>query len=619
MSERLFVHLDHLILREDIFYTSPKTSSLPERNIKKDEVIRYVDIQDNRALFSRLRKPDFQRQTNSWTPEKCVDFLDSVLRGWLVPHIILWKKPGTETRYVLDGAHRVSVVKAWMADDWGDSGSAKSHYAKQDREQIERAAEKTRQMVKARIGSYKEFHAELEDLRQLSEMEVLQLAPQKRVLLEFFNSIDDTGLLIHWAENNSYEEVAQSFVRINRGGQPLDEFEVFLIDNRKSAFVRCIMAIAGGGAGSYWSTQEELSILLRQMIEGFNTIAQNIHRRLFEPTHELPPTDVHQPFMPTPPYFRKHLYLRELLPILVNHEIIRGKNGFQRLVSRAEYIHSVEAVVRSSKKILSTTEDQLKHLTSISNTEPLSLDIVPLFYWYNRRGQLVRALCYGFMFWMLSGNQEDIRIRKLIFSGNRDRFEEILHLLKPQIASIHFAGGAALNTTDKTAKFFQRLLELLHENQGTPTDNLLDRVKNIVGDIAPIEPEETIAIVSNRRSGRNTSLDTHGKINRLFKQNHRCHICGGHIDWKRKHQLDHVDEYRKTKITTPEGLEETHQFCNNNREVIEKYKSGILKLSLPKEEIPTQLQFDMTEQWEDEDEFPFVENELEVNEDVDVD
>ena len=614
MSQRLFVHLDHLIPREDIFYTHPKTGRGSERNVKKDEVIRYIDIQDGRALFSKLRKPDFQRQTNAWTPEKCVDFLDSILRGWLIPHIILWKKPGSETRYILDGAHRVSVVKAWMEDDWGDSAKAKKHYARQDRDRIEEAAETTRELVNRRIGNYSEFQEELESLRELSEWDLIKVTEQKRLLLEFFNSVDDTGLLIHWAENNSYEDVAQSFVRINRGGQPLDEFEVYLIENRKSALVRSIMSIAGAGSGNNWPSIDTLSSDLKNMVASFPKLAANIHKRLFEPTHELPPTDVNQPFMPTPPYFRKHLYLREILPILANNEIVRGKSGFVKMVSREEYNASPETVIRSSNKILSTTENKLKHLTSISNTEPLSLDIVPLFYWYNKRGQLVRALCYGFLYWMLSGSDEDIRTRKIIFSGNRDRFEYILHMLKPQIASLHFSGGAALNTTDKTAKFFQDLLDLLHQNWNIEPDALIEKVRAILGNIAQIEPEETMAAVSNRRSGRNTYIDTHGKINRLFKTNHRCHICGGHIDWKRSHQLDHVKPYREEQATTPEGLEETHQFCNNNRDTIAAYKSGALKLSLPRKIVTKQLVLEFNDDWQDEEEFPFVEDEVEDTE-----
>lgn len=96
MSERVFVHLDHLIQREDIHYTHTGMARVAERAVKKDDIIRFVDIQEGRGIYPRLRKPDFQRQTNAWTPEKCVEFLDSLLRGWLIPHIILWQKPGTD-------------------------------------------------------------------------------------------------------------------------------------------------------------------------------------------------------------------------------------------------------------------------------------------------------------------------------------------------------------------------------------------------------------------------------------------------------------------------------------------------------------------------------------------
>lgn len=400
--KKLLVHLDHLIPKENIYYSPPKASDRVEKIArKKYEIIGYRVILEGSGLFSNLRKPDFQRQTNAWTPQKCVDFLDSVLRGWLVPHVILWEKPGSSIRYILDGAHRVSVVKAWMENDWGDSVEARHHYSRQDREKIEEAAEETRRLVKKQIGDFKEFRQELDALGELDEFEILQLAPEKRLLFSFFNSIDDTGLLVHWAENNSYEEVAQSFVRINKGGQPLDDFEVFLIEHRQSSFVRAIMSIANSGVGNNWPPSKSLSKTLQNRLEQFPTLASNIHSRLFEPTYEIPPTDVNQPFLPTPPYLRKHLYLREILPILVNNEIIRGQNAFANLVKGDEYNATPQVIINSGYNILHSTETKLKHLTALTNTEPLSLDIVPIFYWYNRKGQLVRALCYGFMYWML--------------------------------------------------------------------------------------------------------------------------------------------------------------------------------------------------------------------------
>lgn len=617
----LFVHLDHLINKDDIYYTAPELRTTAQKATKTDEVIRYIDIKEERGLYANLRKPDFQRQTNAWTPEKCVGFLDSVLKGLLIPYIILWRKPSSKVRYVLDGAHRISVIRAWMENDWGDSPKARQHYARHDWEKIQETAQITRELVANQIGEFKIFAKRVEDeLGSLNELERLKLSSREQCLLEFFDSLEDnTGLLIHWAENNSYEEVAESFVRINQGGQALDEFEVDLIKYRKSSIVRAIMAIAGEGKGNYWPSPESLSQKLRDDLGQFSIIAANIHKRLFEPTYEIPPTDVNQPFMPAPPYFRKHLYLREILPILVNNEIIKGRIGFRNLVTRGEYNATPDVVIRSGQKILVTAENKLKHLTALTNTEPLSLDIVPLFYWYNLRGQFIRALCYGFFYWLLSGSDEDIKNRKLIFSGNRDRFEYILHTLKPEIASIHFSGGAALYTTAKAAEFFQRLLELLHEQKpGISPQDLHEDVIGILEEITNRDSSDVSVPISKRRSARNTSIDTHGKINRLFKANHRCPICNGHIDWKRKHQLDHNPiPYKEKQITTPDGVIEAHQFCNNdqNKAKIEAYRSGTLKLSLPKEpDVLKIVQMEMgleIQEWDDEREFTFVENELE--------
>jgi hypothetical protein len=621
MGKRL-VHLDHLITRDDIYYHPRKTTFTDDRSVKKDEIIRYIDIRDNRGTFSSLRKPDFQRQTNAWDPDKCVEFLDSIVQAWLIPHIILWKQPGSKNRYVIDGAHRISVVKAWMCDDWGDSPRAKKYYTRQNQEEIEKIAEYTRDLVERTIGNFKELQSELSVFDDLSDMDKMSIPEHKRAILQFFHFIEDDGLPIHWADDKSYEQVAQSFVRINRGGQPLGDFEVYLIENRKSSYVRSIMAIAGAGKGEYWPPTQEIqqSRELRQLLETFPEKAADIHERLFKPSYQLPPNDVHQPFMPAPPYFRKHLYLRELLPILVNNDIVKTKSGFEKLVKREQYNLSIPIVIKSSDNILSTIEGKLKHVTSLSNREPLSLDIVPLFYWYNKRGQFVRALCYGFLYWIFTGTDEDIRNRKIIFSGNRERFEYILHTLKTEIASIHFTGGAALHTTIKTAKFFQELLMLLHTSRDKPTDELIDHVNMLLEGISNRDAAAMPLVSSKRRSGRNTAIDTHSKIDLLFNDNTRCHICGGHIDLKRYHQMDHVQQYKEQRETSPQNLLPTHQFCNNNRDIISTYKAGNVTLSpvlsseIESEQLEEkweQMSFEIEDKWEDEQEFPDAEIDLE--------
>ncbi|WP_305465013.1 DUF262 domain-containing protein [Photobacterium leiognathi] len=77
--------------------------------------------------FAGLRKPDFQRETNEWTPEKVKDLVASFLDGDLIPAIILWKF-GDSFTFVIDGGHRISALAAWVNNDYGDKAISLKYY-----------------------------------------------------------------------------------------------------------------------------------------------------------------------------------------------------------------------------------------------------------------------------------------------------------------------------------------------------------------------------------------------------------------------------------------------------------------------------------------------------------
>ena len=118
-SDELKVYLDHLILRENLRY---KRATEISATSKESPELRMSDLfGDHRSSrVKSLRKPDFQRATAAWTPEDCVSLLDSVVNEQVIPSIIMWSSPENGYDYVLDGAHRISVVLAWLNDDWGD-------------------------------------------------------------------------------------------------------------------------------------------------------------------------------------------------------------------------------------------------------------------------------------------------------------------------------------------------------------------------------------------------------------------------------------------------------------------------------------------------------------------
>jgi Protein of unknown function DUF262 len=122
-TPELRVHLDHLIRRQSIRYTPASTAHNVQTVVQStsrfeptmqeggDRSLRYDDIRRN-EWFSMIRKPDFQRETNAWTSEDCIEFLDSVVYGRIIPSLILWLNQESNFTYVLDGAHRLSVIRA---------------------------------------------------------------------------------------------------------------------------------------------------------------------------------------------------------------------------------------------------------------------------------------------------------------------------------------------------------------------------------------------------------------------------------------------------------------------------------------------------------------------------
>src|SRR5690242_6423416 len=107
----LSVNLDALIPRED-FEIEPSPSQATANS-----TFQIRDLEASSFAYAVLRKPDFQRETSEWGPEKVVSFVESFLDGDLIPALILWQA-GNQV-FVIDGAHRLSALIAWVQDDYG--------------------------------------------------------------------------------------------------------------------------------------------------------------------------------------------------------------------------------------------------------------------------------------------------------------------------------------------------------------------------------------------------------------------------------------------------------------------------------------------------------------------
>lgn len=118
------VTLDALITREDFEITSKHGSDANNRN---KATLSIEDLKYDSFFFSALRKPIFQRETNEWEPEKVCGMIESFVKGDLIPAIILWRNQSGYI-FVIDGAHRLSSLGAWINDDYGDNNISLKYY-----------------------------------------------------------------------------------------------------------------------------------------------------------------------------------------------------------------------------------------------------------------------------------------------------------------------------------------------------------------------------------------------------------------------------------------------------------------------------------------------------------
>jgi hypothetical protein len=116
------VNLDAMIQRED-FAREIKGASAP--NIIRE--LKLSDLLPTAAIRRQLRKPEFQRETNHWTVDQVLRLLTSFVDGDVIPSIILWRS--TNFIFVIDGAHRLSALCAWIQDDYGDGTASKHFYS----------------------------------------------------------------------------------------------------------------------------------------------------------------------------------------------------------------------------------------------------------------------------------------------------------------------------------------------------------------------------------------------------------------------------------------------------------------------------------------------------------
>jgi hypothetical protein len=508
------VYLDALLPREDFDIDETQNSA------KKKESFSISDLREDDFFYSTLRKPDFQRETNEWTPEKICELIKSFINGELIPAVILWRSKAGYN-FVIDGSHRVSSLIAWINNDYGDGPMSKSAFdGLIPEEQIE-IASKTRKLIEKEIGSYSDFQ--------------LALKYPDKVRPDIVISAKNLGAIavqLQWVEGDA--DVAEaSFFKINQQAAKIDPTELKLIQSRKKANGIASRAIIKGGKGhQYWSkfTDENQKEIVK--------LSEEINKVFFLPKLKNPIKTLDLPIGGKGYSSQSPLLIFEYVE-LVN----KNNQNIDKIDEDGTF--TVEALKRSRK------------IAYIINANHISsLGLHPAVYFYSKTGRHKTASFFAITDFIMELDRRD---RFKDFIKVREMFEDILIEYDFAVQQIlrHYRGSTKALPHIKT--FYISLMEELLKSSNTKELAIKSVLQKEAFKFIKVNDTEDIEITNSNFSDETKSSVF---ITEALEKALRCKICNARIHMN-SISFDHKQRKEDGGLGDADNAQLTHHYCNS--------------------------------------------------------
>lgn len=513
MAQR--VNLDAMIRRED-FAREIKDSAAPEiiRELKLSDLLPTTPIR------RQLRKPDFQRETNHWTPDQVLKFLTSFIDGDVIPSIILWRS--TNFIFVIDGAHRLSALCAWISNDYGDNTVSKAFYSDEITKEQKRIATRVRKLIDTSIGSF-------------ASLEAMVGKPSSDQAGQRAGAMFTRPIVLQTVVGNA--KVAEdSFFAINTQGTPLDDTEEFLIRNRRKPVAIGARAIVRAGAGHpYWSAFSQ-----KNQVEVVK-LAGRMFAILFEPEVTSPIKTLDLPLGGSASPV-------DALAVLIDFLIVANSKSTDKDPNPAIYQDD-----ETGDTTIEVLLGGLKIANRISGNSDESLGLHPAVYFANDKGKSSRFLFLGMCALIAEKLRNNDKGWFKKFTLARKSTERFLLDNKSAI------GVVLQNLGKKTRipRMRDMLAYLVSEGGG---EKVLD-----TGDVFKhIGLSGKIYDLTAMKRGTSFSDDTKSQIflREALKSAQVCPICGGLLDAAKSVSYDHVTRVREGGFGTAENGQMVHPYCN---------------------------------------------------------
>lgn len=510
------VALDGMIRRADFAEQDNDTT------LELFEKIHISQLNSNDQISKILRKPDFQRETNHWSPAQVATFISSFANGELIPSLILWKS--NSYIFVIDGAHRLSALKAWVDDDFGDGWISNKFFSGEISEEQKKLAKQTRRLVESSVGKFADF-SKIDFDDSSTPKEIKKLA----------STVASRGISIQWIKGNP--EVAESsFFKINTQGTPLDKTEELLLRNRNKSYAIGARSIVRSGTGhKYWSKFDAES---QKFIE---KVSQSLFQLLFQPDLNQPIKTLDLPLGGTSSPLDA---LKMLIDIFA---IVDGYSEPAKAI--AEQVD--DATGEDTLQILKKTQ---KVVTRLTGNSAASLGLHPAVYFYNERGRHSRFFFLGTIKVIATEIANNNKQFFKEFSTVRGDLEKIL-VQKKSVINQGLSNVNSRQRIDRMAALIRGLFLDLKTKSNISDSTILQHL-GLEGKLGKIKILDAPAGFSD---------DTKSAIflQQSLKKALPCPICGGYLDASKAASYDHIQKKSDGGDGTINNGQLTHPYCNS--------------------------------------------------------
>lgn len=521
------VNLDALIPREDLEIKDTKQSA------KQTPGINISNLKKGELFMESLRKPQFQRSTLEWTPDKVYKLVKSFTNGDLIPAIILWKGDGNN--FVIDGAHRLSALIAWVNNDYGIGNASTAYFGiNMERGQKEKAKE-VKKLIEDDIGTY-------EDILWAGKNQSIALKDK----VEIAQRISSLSLDLQWVPGNA-SQAEDSFFRINESASPLDGTEKRLLKARNKPMAIAARAIVRSGGGhKYWGKFSQGN---QEKIE---EVATELHDWLFKPELETPIktmdialagkgySDATQELILNVVNFSNNIKIVDASRIKKSEEF--PENGIPDETS--DGIETINYLINTRKM-----------LANVTGKLSSSLGLHPAIYCYSKQG---RYQITPFMAILPFVKEYEEKKQLINFTIVRKNFEEFLWKHKNLINQATNIWGSGAKGYLNFSKLFKFIVELLLNNNSE--EDVL-KALDTNADYNFFKPGvRTLKIQKGKDFSNESKSEVYmreGVENIL-----RCFVCGAYLH-KNSITIDHDDEKEKGGAGNPENGKLVHPYCNS--------------------------------------------------------